>query len=72
MIVKKWYESKLVWLGVIITLQGFIPVAVEMVNKQSVTVADVFIAFSGLLAVVLRVWFTDAVIDGTPAADAKG
>jgi len=70
---KMWYQSKLVWLGVIITLQGFVPVAVDLVNKASVSVADVMIAFSGLLAVILRVWFTDPQpIEGTPASKSKG
>lgn len=59
---KKWYKSKLVWLGVIITLQGMIPLLIELVNKQVITVADMLTLFSGALVIVLRVWFTEAEI----------
>jgi len=59
---KKWYKSKLVWLGVIVTLQGVIPLVVDLLSKGAVSPADIGVALSGFLTVILRVWFTDAPI----------
>jgi len=59
---KKWYQSKLVWLGVIITLQGLIPLVTELLAKGTVSPADVGVFASGVLAVILRVWFTDSAV----------
>lgn len=55
---KKWYQMKLVWLGLLITLQGIIPVVVELVNKQAISPADILLTASGIVAVIIRVWFT--------------
>ncbi len=59
----KWYQSKLVWLGVIITFQGAVPVIVELLNKQVVSPADILVALSGIGTVILRVWFSTARIE---------
>jgi len=56
---KPWYLSKLVWLGVIVTLQGFVPLVIDLFNKVAVTPSDFVLAFSGALVVIVRVWFTD-------------
>lgn len=55
--------SKLVWLGILMTLSGVIPVIVELLNKVAVTPADIVLAVGGVLAVVLRVWFTDTKLE---------
>jgi hypothetical protein len=51
--------SKIVWLGILMTLAGVIPVVVELLNKSAITPADCVLAFGGVLTVVLRIWFTD-------------
>ena len=60
---KKWYVSKLTWLGVIITFQGAVPIVVDLINKASVSPADILVALSGIGAVIIRIWFTDTVIE---------
>jgi hypothetical protein len=59
---KPWYQSKLVWLGVLLTASGAIPVIVGLLEKASIAPADVVLAVGGILAVILRVWFTDSEI----------
>ena len=59
---KVWYKSKLVWLGVLITFQGMIPIATELVNKQVISPADVLVALSGVATVIIRIWFTDTTL----------
>lgn len=54
----KWYQSKLVWLGVLITFQGSVPILIELLNKQAMSVSDVLVTLSGIATVVARVWFT--------------
>jgi hypothetical protein len=56
---KPWYQSKLVWLGVVMTLAGAVPVALALVAKSPITPADIVAAVGGVLTVILRVWFTD-------------
>lgn len=64
---KKWYESKMAWLGIITTVLGVLPligVYVEAVAPEVAAVAGATIALiSGVLTVVLRVWFTDTAIE---------
>jgi hypothetical protein len=59
---KKWYASKMVWLGILITLQGLIPLVVEFLEKGPVSPAAVGSLLSGILVVILRVWFVDSPI----------
>jgi hypothetical protein len=56
---KKWYQSKLFWLGVIMTLLGAIPVVQELLAKSPMQATDFVAFFGGILTVILRVWFTD-------------
>lgn len=62
MTTKAWYKSKVVWLGVITTLLGAVPVLVDLANAYNIPVAAVGTAVIGVLTVVVRVWFTDTVI----------
>jgi uncharacterized membrane-anchored protein len=59
---KKWYQSKLVWLGIIMTLSGLLPFVSELVKTQPVTPEAVVAFVGGILTVILRVWFTDTAI----------
>ena len=59
---KKWYQSKLVWLGVITTLLGVLPLVQQLVSQASIQPADFVALFSGILTVILRVWFTNTEI----------
>lgn len=59
---KKWYESKLVWLGVIQSLIGMLAVLGEYLSKGDFSPVAVVTLVSGFLTVILRVWFTNTVI----------
>jgi hypothetical protein len=56
MAMKNWYESKLVWMGVLTALLGIIPLVQEMVSKGPVDFTAVLTLLSGVIVVVLRVW----------------
>ena len=58
----KWYQSKLFWLGILITLQGCVPLFVELINKQDFSASAVLITISGIATVIIRVFFTEAKI----------
>ena len=60
---KLWYQSKSLWLGVILTLAGIVPLVAELLNGEAVTPQGIVLLFGGVLAVVLRVWFTDTQIE---------
>ena len=57
---KMWYQSKLVWLGVIQFLIGALGLAGEFLQKGDYSPFAVTVLFAGVLTVVLRIWFTDA------------
>lgn len=59
---KVWYESKLVWLGIIQTLIGMLAVLAEFLRAGDYSPVAVAILLSGVLTVILRVWFTDSAI----------
>lgn len=59
---KKWYLSKILWLGVIITFQGCVPIIVDLLNMGTISIADVLVALSGIGTVIARIWFTDSAI----------
>lgn len=59
---KSWYESKLVWLGVIQTLLGSLGVLYEFLERGDFSPAAVVLSVSGILTVIMRVWFTSTVI----------
>ncbi len=62
---KLWYQSKLVWLGVIQTLVGALTVISDFLQsgKQLDSLGIVLIV-TGILTVILRVWFTETNIGG--------
>lgn len=55
---KKFYESKLFWLGVIQTLIGVLNLVADFLSKGDFTSPEVVLLFSGALTIVLRIWFT--------------
>ena len=56
---KAWYTSKVVWLGVITTLLGVIPIATDLASQTAITPAAIGTALTGVLMVIVRIWFTD-------------
>ena len=67
---KAWYLSKSLWLGVILTLLGVTTYFGDPLHTPQLTVASISEAIGGVAAIVLRVWFTNTAIAGTPAAAA--
>jgi hypothetical protein len=60
---KKWYQSKVVWLGVLTTLLGVFPLINEYVKVIApaalITVEASLTLIAGIVTVILRIWFTD-------------
>jgi len=59
---KVWYQSKLVWLGIVQTLIGALGLVAEYLSKSDFSPASVVVLVSGILTVILRVWFTNTTI----------
>ena len=59
---KKWYESKLVWLGVLVALQGIIPLVIDLVQKGQFDATGFLTLLSGIILVVLRVITNDPIL----------
>lgn len=57
---KSWYQSKLVWLGVIQTLIGSLGLVATYLADGVYTPEKFVLLASGILTVILRVWFTDS------------
>jgi len=59
---KMWYESKVVWLNVVLTLIGALTVISDYLSKAptlALSVPGGLMVAIGILGVILRVWFTD-------------
>lgn len=56
---KAWYQSKLVWLGIVQTLIGSLGLLADYLANGAYTPEQVVLLFSGILTVILRVWFTN-------------
>lgn len=54
----KWYQSKLVWLNIVNTLIGAGALLAEYLNKGDYSPAAVVLLVTGILGVVLRVYFS--------------
>jgi antibiotic biosynthesis monooxygenase (ABM) superfamily enzyme len=63
---KPWYQSKLVWTGVLTTILGIAPLVatyVKLISPGAAMIADATVVLvSGIVTVILRVWFTDTAI----------
>jgi hypothetical protein len=53
---KAWYQSKLVWMGVLTALLGIIPLVQEMIDKGPVDTTAILTLVSGVIVIALRVW----------------
>jgi hypothetical protein len=56
---KPFWQSKTVWLNVVLTLIGIATFLAVPKNDPSLSVASIAAAAAGVLNVVLRIWFTD-------------
>ena len=70
MLTKDWYTSRSVWLGVVLTVVGAATYFGDPIHTPTMTLASISEAVGGVAAIVLRVWFTNSAIAGTPAAKA--
>ena len=59
---KSWYKSKIVWLGVITTLLGVLPLIDELFRQSPITIPSIITLITGVLIVIVRVWFTDPLV----------
>jgi hypothetical protein len=60
--IKPWYQSKTIWIGILTTLAGIIPLVVELINKQAFDAGAIAAVVLGIMQIVRRVW-----LDGEPA-----
>ena len=59
---KKWYESKTVWLAVLQTVLGVLALVATFLEVAEFTAPAIVMLTMAALQVVIRVWFTDAAI----------
>ncbi len=55
---KRWYTSKLVWLGIIQFVMGVAMQVAEFIETADFSPTAIAAIVLGVLTVVLRVWFT--------------
>jgi drug/metabolite transporter (DMT)-like permease len=61
---KKFYLSKLVWLGIIQTIIGILTLVLEyMKTGQPWNPPGILFLVIGVLTIVLRIWFTETPIE---------
>ena len=64
---KKFWESKIFWIGAIVTLLGIIPLVNQflgVVAPETIVVADATgVLIAGVATVIMRIWFTDQPIE---------
>jgi VIT1/CCC1 family predicted Fe2+/Mn2+ transporter len=57
---KPWYTSKTIWIGVLTTITGLVPLVVELILKQPTDAAAISAAVGafilGAIQIVRRVW----------------
>ena len=58
---KPWYESKLLWVGVLTVLLGIIPLVQEMLLKGPIDLNSILTVVSGAIVILLRVWTNDPI-----------
>lgn len=59
---KKWFESKIVWVGLINTVIAILAIGGEFLQKAEFSPIAISAFITGVLTVVLRVWFTNTEI----------
>ena len=68
---KAWYQSKIVWLGILTTILGVVPILVELAKAYNIDAVAVGTAIIGILTVIVRIWLTDTGINSTAAKEVK-
>jgi hypothetical protein len=61
--VKKWYESKIVWAGILQALVGILSLVAAFFDAGNYTPQAITLLVMGALTVALRIWFTDTGIE---------
>lgn len=56
---KNWWESKLVWLGVLETVAGVATFLADWLRNEDFSPASVALLVAGVATVIIRVWFTE-------------
>lgn len=59
---KAWYLSKLTWLGIVQFLIGALGLLAEFLKAGDYSPFAVTMLVSGILVVIMRVWFTNSAI----------
>jgi len=59
---KFWWQSKTVWLGVLQTMIGILLIVADFLQKGNFSPSEATLLVTGILTVVLRIWFTDSAI----------
>jgi len=58
----KWYQSKIVWAGIVVTILGILPIVNIFVKviapTASIVIDAVGALIAGILTVIWRIWFT--------------
>lgn len=66
----KWYTSKIVWAGVVVTVLGILPIInlfVKVIDPTASIIIDATCAMiAGVLTVIWRIWFTNTTISTAP------
>lgn len=65
---KPWFFAKSLWLGVVLTIIGVTTYFGDPLHTPTMTLASISEALGGVMAIVLRVWFTNQAVAGTGAA----
>lgn len=56
---KPWYQSKLVWSGVVLTLIGALQLVAQYLDAGVYSASGIVMLVVGVLNVILRIWFTN-------------
>lgn len=59
---KHWWQSKLVWLGILETVIGIATFLSDWLRESDYSPASVALLVAGIATVILRVWFTNQAI----------
>lgn len=65
---KSWFTSKTVWLGILQTLIGALALVADFITKGAFEPQDFVLLFSGVLMVVIRIWFTNTTLSARSEA----
>lgn len=60
---KKWYQSKILWVGVMQLVYGSAMMIAEFIEAASFAPTSIAAFVCGLLLIVFRIWFTDYSIE---------